>query len=75
VGTPEGHYLIDGRNASKPFHTLAAHLLSAPADVTRAKKYGSSPGDAIFIHGTPQGRPLCRTTWTMAASRCEHENR
>ena len=49
--TPEGEYIIDGRNAQSRFH-LALHV-SYPnaADRKRASEEGLPPGYAIMIHG------------------------
>jgi murein L,D-transpeptidase YafK len=51
--TPEGHYVIDGRNPKSRFH-LALHL-SYPnaADALRARATGRAPGGDIMIHGLP----------------------
>lgn len=51
--TPEGHYLIDGRNGSSRFHRSLHISYPRPQDVARAQKYDASPGGEIFIHGTP----------------------
>lgn len=53
--TPEGHYLIDGRNAGSPFHK-ALHL-SYPNidDRNRARALGVNPGGSIEIHGLRKG--------------------
>jgi murein L,D-transpeptidase YafK len=54
--TPEGHYIIDSRNAASEYH-LALHV-SYPnaADRKRAARLGVSPGGAIMIHGLPKGK-------------------
>jgi len=53
--TPEGHYLIDGRNPHSKFH-LALHIsYPTPAQVTAAHKAGFAPGGDVFIHGLPNG--------------------
>jgi murein L,D-transpeptidase YafK len=53
--TPEGLYTIDSRNPGSHYH-LALHI-SYPnaADRERAKKARVDPGDAIMIHGLPEG--------------------
>ncbi len=62
--TPEGQYLIDGRNPSSRFH-LSLHISYPRAqDVARAMKYGSSPGGEIFIHGTPGKGGRYEGDWT-----------
>jgi outer membrane protein assembly factor BamD (BamD/ComL family) len=53
--TPEGTYVIDGRNKDSRFH-LSLHI-SYPneRDKNRAKKLGVSPGGDIMIHGITNG--------------------
>jgi murein L,D-transpeptidase YafK len=53
--TPEGVYLIDGRNPNSNFH-LSLHI-SYPnsQDIARAAALGVSPGGMIMIHGLPNG--------------------
>ncbi|MGA3129574.1 MAG: L,D-transpeptidase family protein [Terracidiphilus sp.] len=53
--TPEGHYIIDSRNAASHYHK-ALHV-SYPNDEDRkhAAKLGVAPGGAIMIHGLPNG--------------------
>jgi murein L,D-transpeptidase YafK len=53
--TPEGTYVIDGRNKDSRFH-LSLHI-SYPneRDKNRAKKLGVSPGGDIMIHGIKNG--------------------
>jgi murein L,D-transpeptidase YafK len=67
--TPEGNYVIDGKNAHSHFH-LALHI-SYPdaADRERAGKLGVRPGGAIMIHGLPPafaylGALHRQTDWT-----------
>lgn len=53
--TPEGHYIIDSRNADSHYHK-ALHISYPDADDRkRAAKSGVSPGGAIMIHGLPNG--------------------
>ena len=53
--TPEGHYVIDARNANSHYHR-ALHLSYPNADDrARAARQGVSPGGAIMIHGLPNG--------------------
>jgi len=53
--TPEGIYLIDGRNARSAYH-LALHIsYPSPADVERARRTGVNPGGDIMIHGIRNG--------------------
>ena len=53
--TPEGTYVIDGRNKDSRFH-LSLHI-SYPneRDKNRAKELGDSPGGDIMIHGIKNG--------------------
>ena len=53
--TPEGTYVIDGRNKGSRFH-LSLHI-SYPneRDKNRAKELGVSPGGDIMIHGIKNG--------------------
>jgi murein L,D-transpeptidase YafK len=67
--TPEGRYVIDGRNPASKFF-LALHVSYPNAtDVERARDHRWSPGGAIMIHGLPNTpkRPLDyyrKTDWT-----------
>lgn len=67
--TPEGHYVIDGRNAGSKYH-LSLHI-SYPngRDLRAARKRGCRPGGNIMIHGQPselyhRGPPLSSFDWT-----------
>ena len=54
--TPEGHYVIDSRNAHSAYHK-ALHVSYPNADDRkRAAAVGASPGGDIMIHGLPNGR-------------------
>ncbi|MGA2350377.1 MAG: L,D-transpeptidase family protein [Terracidiphilus sp.] len=62
--TPEGHYVIDSRNAASHYHR-ALHVSYPDAeDRKRAAKLGVSPGGSIMIHGLPSGEG-----WIGAAHR------
>ena len=53
--TPEGHYLIDSRNATSHYHR-ALHISYPNAeDRKRATQQGAAPGGAVMIHGLPNG--------------------
>jgi len=53
--TPEGHYVIDSRNATSGYHR-ALHISYPNAeDRSRAAKLRVPPGGAIMIHGLPNG--------------------
>lgn len=48
--TPEGHYIIDSRNAASHYHK-ALHISYPNADDRKgAAKLSVSPGGAIMIH-------------------------
>jgi murein L,D-transpeptidase YafK len=51
--TPEGYYILDGRNAKSLYHR-SLHL-SYPNDIdrARARAEGVDPGGGIVIHGMP----------------------
>jgi len=53
--TPEGRYLIDGRNEDSHFHR-ALHI-SYPNERDRefARRAGVEPGGGVMIHGLPNG--------------------
>jgi murein L,D-transpeptidase YafK len=53
--TPEGHYVIDTRNAASHYHEALHVSYPNAADSARAAKLGVSPGGAIMIHGLPNG--------------------
>jgi murein L,D-transpeptidase YafK len=53
--TPEGHYIIDSRNASSHYHKALHISYPNTEDRARAEKLGVPPGGAIMIHGLPNG--------------------
>jgi murein L,D-transpeptidase YafK len=54
--TPEGEYTIDGHLPNSHYH-MALHVSYPNAqDRARAKQAGVDPGDAIMIHGLPNGQ-------------------
>ena len=54
--TPQGHYIIDARNAVSAYHR-ALHISYPNAeDRERAARLGVSPGGAVMIHGLPNGK-------------------
>ena len=62
--TPEGHYMIDARNAGSHYH-LSLHISYPNAeDRKRAAQLSVSPGGDIMIHGLPNGMG-----WLGAAQR------
>ena len=51
--TPEGYYMLDGRNPDSDYF-LSIHIsYPSSADRSAAKKQGVSPGGQIMIHGQP----------------------
>jgi murein L,D-transpeptidase YafK len=54
--TPEGHYVIDTRNAASHYHKALHVSYPNAEDRNRAAKMGVSPGGAIMIHGLPNGK-------------------
>jgi len=54
--TPEGHYVIDSRNAASAYHKALHISYPDAADRKRAVKLGVSPGGAVMIHGLPNGK-------------------
>ncbi len=67
--TPEGNYVISGKNPGSRFH-LSLHIsYPSPADRARARKLGASPGGDIMIHGLGRefaslGSLQWKTDWT-----------
>jgi murein L,D-transpeptidase YafK len=62
--TPEGHYVIDSKNAASHYHK-ALHISYPNAeDHKRAEKLGVAPGGAIMIHGLPNN-----VSWLGASHR------
>ena len=51
--TPEGQYVIDGRNPSSAFHLSLKISYPDAADRAAAAARNVSPGGDIFIHGAP----------------------
>ena len=66
--TPEGSYVISGKNAASRFRLALRVSYPSPVDRARARKLGASPGD-IMIHGLGRefaflGPLQWRTDWT-----------
>lgn len=64
--TPEGRYVIDGRNPGSAYHLSLKVSYPNAADRAFAAQYGRSPGGDIFLHGQPNGLPAGRMPgdWT-----------
>ena len=53
--TPEGRYIIDGRNAGSAFHKSLHISYPNAEDRARAAARGVRPGGSIMIHGLASG--------------------
>jgi murein L,D-transpeptidase YafK len=64
--TPEGRYVIEGRNPGSAYHLSLKVSYPNAADRAYAAQYGRSPGGDIFLHGQPNALPLGRVPgdWT-----------
>jgi len=54
--TPEGVYTLDWRNSKSQFHRSMHVSYPRKQDRESARRWGSSPGGMIMIHGLPNGR-------------------
>ncbi len=68
--TPEGKYVIDGRNMNSHYHRALHISYPNEADRLGARKQGCKPGGAIMIHGLPKGygwigQAHSRVDWTQ----------
>jgi murein L,D-transpeptidase YafK len=54
-GAPEGLYYIDSRKSDSAFHRALHVSYPDERDVKAARKHGYNPGEAIMIHGLPNG--------------------
>lgn len=64
--TPEGRYVIEGRNPGSAYHLSLKVSYPNAADRAFALAQGRSPGGDIFIHGQPNSLPFGRVPgdWT-----------
>ena len=53
--TPEGRYVIDGRNPGSSYYKALHISYPNASDVSDARKLGVSPGGEVLIHGLPSG--------------------
>jgi len=53
--TPEGHYILDRRNANSRFYQSIRVSYPSKQDDERAARRGVSPGGDIMVHGLPNG--------------------
>ncbi|MBI1403526.1 MAG: L,D-transpeptidase family protein [Porphyrobacter sp.] len=76
--TPEGRYVIAGRNPNSAYHLSLKVSYPNAADRAYAARFGRSPGGDIFLHGQPNALPFGRIPgdWTdgcIAVSNAEIE--
>jgi murein L,D-transpeptidase YafK len=76
--TPEGRYVIEGRNPGSAYHLSLKVSYPNAADREFAARNGRSPGGDIFLHGQPNALPFGRVPgdWTdgcIALSNAEIE--
>jgi murein L,D-transpeptidase YafK len=64
--TPEGRYVIEGRNPGSAYHLSLKVSYPNAADRAFAQAQGRSPGGDIFLHGQPNSLPFGRMPgdWT-----------
>lgn len=64
--TPEGRYVIEGRNPGSAYHLSLKVSYPNAEDRAFARAYGRSPGGDIFLHGQPNSLPFGRMPgdWT-----------
>ena len=64
--TPEGRYIIEGRNPGSAYHLSLKVSYPNAADRAFAQAHGRSPGGDIFLHGQPNSLPFGRIPgdWT-----------
>ena len=64
--TPEGRYVIEGRNPASAYHLSLKVSYPNAQDRAFAQAQGRSPGGDIFLHGQPNGLPFGRVPgdWT-----------
>ena len=53
--TPEGRYVIDGRNPRSSYYKALHISYPNASDIRNAKNLGVSPGGEVLIHGLPEG--------------------
>lgn len=68
--TPEGIYVVDGRNVNSSYHRSLHISYPSEAEIQQARRSGVSPGSNIMIHGMKNGLgwlgPLHRVfDWTQ----------
>ncbi len=67
--TPEGQYVIDGRNGGSSYHRSLHISYPNAADVRSAREAGAAPGGEVMLHGLPEdaawvGSEHSRFDWT-----------
>ena len=63
--TPEGRYVIDGKNPGSSFHLSLRISYPNSQDRADAARRGVSPGGLIMIHGTPDYLGMLQATGAM----------
>lgn len=63
--TPEGRYIIDGKNPNSSFHLSLRISYPNKKDRVEAARRGVSPGGWIMIHGTPGGLVALQSVGVM----------
>lgn len=63
--TPEGRYIIDGKNPASSFHLSLRISYPNKHDRADAARRGVSPGGWIMIHGTPEYLSAIRSVGVM----------
>jgi murein L,D-transpeptidase YafK len=76
--TPEGRYVIDGKNPGSSFHLSLRISYPNKKDRADAARRGVSPGGLIMIHGTPGYLGMLRSTgvirdWTAGCIAVSNE--
>lgn len=63
--TPEGRYIIDGKNPNSSFHLSLRISYPNKKDVASARRRGVPPGGWIMIHGTPDSLVALQSVGVM----------
>lgn len=76
--TPEGRYVIDGKNPGSSFHLSLRISYPNKQDRADAARRGVSPGGLIMIHGTPGYLGMLQSTgairdWTSGCIAVSNE--
>jgi len=63
--TPEGEYIIEGRNEKSAYHRALRISYPNRSDVENSVKLNCKPGGDIMIHGLPNGRGILGFVHTL----------